>query len=276
MLKNSNPFFLYIAHCAPHWPLQAPEEIIQKYIHVYEKGWEELRQDRYKRLIEKGIIVKENELPAFMFPEESWDTNPNKEWDIRAMSVHAAMIDILDQSVGKLLDKLAAINQLDNTMILFLSDNGASFERPSNYGPGFDRAGKTRDNRIVNFPVNKDSMPGSQTVLSGIGPQWSHTSNTPFRYWKARVFEGGINTPFIAHWPKGGLSSGLVNTLPAHVTDIMATCVEVSGGEYPKHYKGNIITPTPGRSLLPILKGTASSGTQETFFWEHFGSNAIR
>ena len=274
--KNKNPFFLYIAHCAPHWPLQAPEDAIQKYLKVYEKGWEDIRIKRYNRLIQKGIISKESELPAFMFPEKNWEANPNKAWDIRAMAVHAAMVDLLDQSVGKLLDKLKETGEIDNTMIIFLSDNGASSERPSKYGPGFDRAGNTRDGKAVNFPVEKDSLPGPRTVLSGIGPQWAHTANTPFRYWKARVYEGGINTPFIAHWPNGGLKNGAINSLPAHVTDLMATCIDLANTSYPEQYRGRKITASPGRSLIPILTGVASKGTQETFFWEHFGSNAFR
>lgn len=275
--KKKDPFFLYVAHCAPHWPLQAPEDAIQKYMKVYEKGWKRIRKERYVRLIAKGIVPAEtSEMPEFMYPEKDWDTNPDKEWDVRAMAVHAAMVDLLDQSVGKLLDKLEETGEMDNTMILFLSDNGASSERPSKYGPGFDRAGFTRDGRTVNFPVAKDSLPGSQTTLSGIGPQWAHTANTPFKYYKAKVYEGGINTPFIAYWPNGGLKNGTVISSPAHVSDVMATCVDVAQGVYPTEYNGNIITPTPGKSIIPILRGTQTKGTQETFFWEHFGSNAIR
>lgn len=227
--KKKDPFFLYVAHCAPHWPLQAPEDTIQRYVKVYEKGWKSIRKERYGRLISKGIVPAEtSEMPEFMYPEKDWDTNPDKEWDVRAMAVHAAMVDLLDQSVGKLLDKLEETGEMDNTLILFLSDNGASSERPSKYGPGFDRAGITRDGRIVNFPVAKDSLSGSQTTLSGIGPQWAHTANTPFKYYKAKVYEGGINTPFIAYWPNGGLKNGTVISSPAHVSDVMATCVDVA------------------------------------------------
>lgn len=274
--KQKNPFFLYVAHCAPHWPLQAPEEMIQKYMNVYDKGWKTVREKRYTKLVKNGIITADTELPEFMFPDLDWDTNPDREWDARAMAVHAAMVDLLDQSIGKLLNALEDSGELDNTLILFLSDNGASSERPSNYGPGFDRAGDTRDGRKVAFPVDKEVMPGTQTVVSGIGPNWANVLNTPFRYWKARVYEGGINTPFIASWPKEIKNVGMVTALPAHVTDIMATCVEISGSAYPIEFKGNKITPTPGRSFMPILKGTGNSPTQDSFFWEHFGSNALR
>ncbi|WP_232625230.1 arylsulfatase [Pareuzebyella sediminis] len=274
--RKRNPFFLYVAHCAPHWPLQAPEDAVQKYMKVYQKGWKAIRRDRYERLINKGIISRETELPDFMFPNKEWNTNPDKDWDARAMAVHAAMVDLLDKSVGKLLDELESSGELDNTLILFLSDNGASAERPSKYGPGFDRAGSTRNGEMVSFPVDKEALPGPQTVVSGIGPTWAHTVNTPFRYWKARVFEGGINTPFIAFWPRGIKEKGAVRELPAHVTDIMATCIDVAGGKYPTTFKGHAITPSPGKSIMPILNGTARSGTQATFFWEHFGAKALR
>jgi len=275
--KNKEPFFLYVAHCAPHWPLQAPEAEIKKYMNTYKVGWNRIREERYKRLIQKGIIQNKNSsLTPFMFPDKIWETNPNKEWDIRAMAVHAAMVDVLDQSVGRLLEKLEETGELDNTLILFFSDNGASAERPSKYGAGFDRAGSTRDGRKVIFPVNKDSLPGSQTVVSGIGPVWSHTANTPFKYWKSRVYEGGINTPFIAYWPKGGLKNGTIISRPAHVTDIMATCLDLAKSSYPTQYKGNKITPTPGKSIMPLLRGDESYQTQKVYFWEHFGSNAIR
>ncbi|AYN66628.1 arylsulfatase [Euzebyella marina] len=274
--KKENPFFLYVAHCAPHWPLQAPDSIIQKYVDKYEKGWQAIREERHKNLVEKGLISEDTKLPEFMFPELNWENNSDKEWDVRAMAVHAAMVDVMDRTIGELMNKLEETGELENTLVLFLSDNGASSERPSNYGPGFDRAGSTRNGQQVQFPVNKEVLPGPQTVLSGIGPQWAHTVNTPFRFWKAKVFEGGINTPFIASWPKELKNNGEVRTVPAHVSDIMATCVEVSGGTYPTEFDGRSITPTPGSSLIPLLNGSSSRPTQETFFWEHFGSQALR
>ncbi len=275
--KNKNPFFLYVAHCAPHWPLHAPEEEINKYANTYDKGWREIRYNRYQGLIEKGIIRTENaELPDFMFPELAWESNTNADWDSRAMAVHAAMVDRMDQSIGKLVDKLEETGELENTVIFFFSDNGASSERPSKYGPGFDRAGSTRDGRKVVFPVEKDSMPGSQTVHSGIGPVWAHTINTPFRFWKAKSFEGGINSPFIVHWPRQIKEQGIVKDNPAHVVDIMATCIDLAGTKYPEKYKGRVIKPTVGKTMLPILMGKSSVGSQEVYFWEHFGAAALR
>jgi arylsulfatase len=275
--KNKSPFFLYVAHCAPHWPLHAPEEEIEKYKSTYNMGWGEIRRIRYQGLIDKGIIRTENaKMPDFMFPELDWESNPNADWDARAMAVHAAMVDRMDQSIGKLVDKLEATGELENTVIFFFSDNGASSERPSKYGPGFDRSGSTRDGREVVFPVQKDSMPGSQTVHSGIGPEWAHTINTPFRFWKAKSFEGGINSPFIVHWPSKIKDKGIVKDNPAHVVDIMATCIDLAKTSYPENYKGHVIKPTVGKSMLPILMGKSTEGTQEVYFWEHFGAAAIR
>ena len=136
----------------------------------------------YKNLVEKGLISENTQLPEFMFPELNWENNSDKEWDVRAMAVHAAMVDVMDRTIGELMNKLEETDELENTLVLFLSDNGASSERPSKYGPGFDRAGSTRNGEQVQFPVNKEVLPGPQTVLSGIGPQWAHTVNTPFRF----------------------------------------------------------------------------------------------
>ena len=119
-------------------------------------------------------------------------------------------------------------------------------------------------------------MPGSQTVHSGIGPVWAHTINAPFRFWKAKSFEGGINSPFIVHWPRQIKEQGIVKDNPAHVVDIMATCIDLAGTKYPEKYKGRVIKPTVGKTMLPILMGKSSGGTQEVYFWEHFGAAAIR
>ncbi|RAV29371.1 arylsulfatase [Sinomicrobium soli] len=272
---GKDPFFLYVAHCAPHWPLQAPEEVIDKYTETYRRGWKNIRAQRYRNLIEAGIIQSGTGLPEFMFPEKEWQSNPDREWDIRAMATHAAMVDIMDRTIGNLVDKLEATGELENTVIFFLSDNGASSEHPSRYGPGFDRPGSTRDGTPIAFPVEKDALPGPQTVTSGIGPEWSHVANTPYRYWKARVFEGGIKTPFIAHWP-AKLPKGEIRTSAAHLTDLMATCIDLAGTTYPEEFNGHSVTPTRGHSIIPILSGETVGNSQEEYFWEHFGSAALR
>ena len=275
--ENAAPFFLYVAHTAPHWPLQAPEEEIKKYDDVYTEGWREIRRERYQKLLEKGILKGDvAELSKFMFPEKTWEDNPDKKWDARAMAVHAAMIDRLDQSVGKLINKLEETGELENTVIFFLSDNGASSERPSRYGPGFDRAGSTRGGEEVQFPVEKEVLPGPQTVHAGIGPVWSNVSNTPFKYWKGRVYEGGISSPFIVHWPKGSLDEGKIRPQTAHIIDLMATCLDLADAKYPKTFKGSSIDPMEGKTMLPIILGETDENTHEIYFWEHMGSAAIR
>ncbi|HEU5148385.1 MAG TPA: sulfatase-like hydrolase/transferase, partial [Chryseosolibacter sp.] len=191
--RDDKPFFLYVAHTAPHWPLHALEEDISKYQDTYKAGWEVIRKARYERMIDMGLFdEKSTPLSPWMFPERKWEDNPNKDFDARAMAVHAAMIDRMDQTIGKLLKKLEDKGELDNTLIFFLSDNGTSSERPSRYGPGFDRAGSTRSGQTVAFPVDKDALPGPQTVMSGIGPEWASVGSTPFRYFKAKLHEGGM------------------------------------------------------------------------------------
>lgn len=276
--KDNKPFFLYVAHCAPHWPLQALPEDIKKYEEVYAGGWDALRKKRYQKMLELGLLDETTaKLSPPVFPKQKWEDNPDKKWDIHAMAVHAAMVDRLDKTVGDLVQKLEEKGELDNTVIMFLSDNGASSERPSKYGPGFDRAGSTREGMEVKFPVGKelDAMPGPQTVHSGIGPVWSNALNTPFRYFKARVHEGGIATPFIVHWPNGLNDKGAISNQPGHVVDFMPTFLELAGADYPKTYQGREITPMVGKSLMPIFRGEQRKG-HDIMFWEHFGTGALR
>ena len=278
-VKEEKPFFLYVAHCAPHWPLMAPEGEIKKYEHVYDEGWQKIREERYKKLIEKGIFKGDTtKLSEFMFPDLKWAENENENWDSRAMAVHAAMIDRMDQNIGKLIDKLEATGQLDNTVIMFMSDNGASSERPSQYGIGFDRPSETRDGREIHYPVKKseEHLPGPETVMSGIGAVWANVANTPFRYWKARVYEGGITSPFIVHWPAGIKEQGAVKSQAAHIIDIMPTLLELSGATYPEEFNGNTIDPYMGESMVSAFTNTEEAPINETLFWEHFGAAALR
>ncbi|EAQ48502.1 MULTISPECIES: arylsulfatase [Leeuwenhoekiella] len=278
-VREEKPFFLYVAHCAPHWPLMAPEEEIKKYEQVYDEGWQKIREERYKKLIEKGIFKGDTtKLSEFMFPDLKWAENENENWDSRAMAVHAAMIDRMDQNIGKLIDKLEATGQLDNTVIMFMSDNGASSERPSQYGIGFDRPSETRDGREIHYPVKKseEHLPGPETVMSGIGPVWANVANTPFRYWKARVYEGGITSPFIVHWPAGIKEQGIVKSQAAHIIDIMPTLLELSGATYPEEFNGNTIDPYMGESMVSAFTNTEEAPINETLFWEHFGAAALR
>jgi len=277
--RDDAPFFLYVAHTAPHWPLHALPEDIARYGDTYTTGWQAIREARHRRQLELGLFEPgEAPLTPRTEPELTWEANPDSVWDARAMAVHAAMIDRLDRGVGRLVRALEETGELENTVILFLSDNGASPERPSEFGPGFDRAGSTRDGLEVAFPADRslDALPGPQTVHAGIGPRWANVANTPFRFWKARVHEGGINTPLIAHWPAGlGAAPGSITEQPGHVIDLMATALELASVDYPERRGDREVPPTDGRSLLPILRGEEREG-HPALFWEHFGARAVR
>ncbi len=207
-------------------------------------------------------------------PEARWETNPNREWDARAMAVHAAMVERMDRGIGRIVAALRERRMLDDTLILFLSDNGASPEVPRE--PGFDRPSHTRDGREVHYPAAKDILPGPETTFGAIGPMWANVANTPLRYWKAEVFEGGIATPLVAHWPSGlEARPGSVADQVGHVIDVMATCVELAGTSYPRTFRGRPTIPLEGKSLVPILRGRPRDG-HEMLGWEHFGARAVR
>jgi arylsulfatase len=193
------------------------------------------------------------------------------------MAVHAAMVDRMDQGIGEVLDALERSGQLDNTLILFLSDNGCSNEVCENYEPGEnDRPDMTRDGRPMVYPRHKEVMPGPETTYASIGARWANVANTPFRFWKAKSYEGGICTPMIAYWPKGinKKSVGGFTTQVGHVMDIMATCVDLAKATYPTTYKGHQIIPMEGISLTPIFKQGQRRGHDYLGF-EHFNQRAF-
>lgn len=277
MSKNqNNPFFLYVAHTAPHWPLQALPEDIEKYKNKYKEGWDAIREQRYKKMIQLGLIdPKTTKLSPRIKNDLKWEDNPDKEWDAMAMAVHAAMVDRMDQGIGRIINELKRTGQLNNTVILFLSDNGASPKDCMRYGPGFDRPGETRNGTKISYPVRKDAMPGPQTVYASIGERWANVCNTPYQYAKAQSYEGGIRTPMIAFWPKGIHSKGSINQHPGHVMDFMATFAELAKTSYPQTMNGNNIIPTTGISLVPTLKG-GEQKVHEYFYNEHFGARSVR
>lgn len=271
--KGDAPFFLYVAHVAPHWPLHAPAADVDRYVDTYRAGWDAVRAARHRRMAGQNLSPPA-ELPPAEGRTGTWEQNRTADWDARAMATHAAMITRMDEGVGRIVAKLREANRLDDTLILFLSDNGASpeaYERP-----GFDRPAETRDGRKVAYPPDKTVPPGGEETFFGMGPAWANVSNSPLRGWKAQVYEGGIRTPLIAHWPRGVRSQqGGVTAAVGHVTDVMPTCLELAGAPYPAHFEGRAITPVEGRSLLPVLGG----GTRDAggpIGWEHFGARAWR
>lgn len=275
--KTKEPFFLYVAHNAPHWPLQALPEDIAKYKGTYKAGWQAIRKARYEKMVKLGLIDPTvTPLSERWKNDLDWKNNPDKEWDATAMAVHAAMVDRMDQGIGRIIAELKRTGQLDNTLIYFLSDNGASAENCAAYGPGFDRPSQTRDGRKIVYATQKEVLPGPQTSYTSIGPRWSNVVNTPYRFWKAESYEGGVHTPAIAFWPKGlKAKKGSYSTQVGHVMDFMATFTELAGAAYPATYNGHAITPTTGISLTPSLYAKKSAG-HTALFNEHFGARFAR
>jgi hypothetical protein len=195
---------MYLAFHCPHWPLHALPEDIEKYKDTYKDGWQAIRESRYHRMKEMKLLGNaDNFLSPRQF-NDSWEENPTKERDARAMAVHAAMVDRMDQEIGRIIETLRKNGQLDNTLILFMSDNGCSNEDCQNYSEGEnDRPAETRDGRKIVYPRQKEVMPGPETSYASVGAKWANAANTPFRLWKAKSYEGGIYTPMISHWPKG-------------------------------------------------------------------------
>jgi arylsulfatase A-like enzyme len=203
--RAGKPFFLYAAYTAPHWPLHARPEDIAKYKDTYKAGWDAIRERRYERMVGLGIIAPDK---AVLSPrhraEVAWEQSPNQQFAAATMATHAAMIDRLDQNIGRIVRKLEDLKLLDNTIIVFRSDNGASPEVPA--AGGFDRPTETRERQPVLYTKQLQAtgtLPGPQNTFAAVGPMWANTANTPFRYWKKETFEGGICTPCIMHWPNG-------------------------------------------------------------------------
>lgn len=269
---DKKPFFLYVAFTAPHWPLQAPAEDIARCQSNYLAGWDVLRTNRYQRQIKLGLIDSNWPLSPRDPRVPAWPDASNKPWQVQRMATYAAMVERLDQGVGRILAKLKETKIERNTLVLFLSDNGACEEvvQPDWY----DVPSKTRDGRPIKVGNNPAVMPGPDNVWQSYGPPWANVSDTPFRLYKHFVHEGGIATPFIAYWPDTIPGQGKIVRQVAHVTDIMATCLDVAGADYPATYHGQDIVPLEGRSLLPIFQG--GERPERPIFWEHEGNRAVR
>ncbi len=258
--KDDNPFFLYLAYTAPHWPLQAPKEDIDKYRHRYDEGWGAIREERYKRMEKMGIINGDCELSDQDSP--GWDSLPKakqKEMALRR-AIYSAQIDRMDQNIGRLINHLKEKGVLDNTLLVFLDDNGACAEG------GMLGGGKAS---------NLETETG---YFLSYGQAWANASNTPFRKYKHWLHEGGISTPLIIHWPSQtkDVKKGKVVREYGFLPDIMATFVDVSGAAYPKTYNGHDIPPMEGQSLLPLIEGSDEQVHKKPIFWEHEGNKAVR
>lgn len=258
---DDKPFFLYLAYNAPHWPLQAKDKDIEKFIGKYEEGWESISEKRHKRMIEMGLIKEEWEVSDR--ESRRWNELTEKEKHDAAlrMSIYAAQIYAVDYNIGKLIDYLETKDKLDNTLIIFLSDNGACAEPYSETGFGTVEE--------INDP--------EKWVHPSYGLPWAQVSNTPYRKYKVRAYEGGISTPLILSWPaKYVRYNNQFRNNVGFLPDIMATCVEASEASYPrKYHNGNDIFPMVGNSLLATMENPDLS-VHNYLFGEHFDNRYVR
>lgn len=273
--RKQDPFFLYAAFTAPHWPLQAHPDDIAKYEKHFADGWDAHREGRYDRMIELGIIDPKWKLSPRDPRVPPWPETLHREWEARRMAVYAAQIEALDRGIGQIRAKVKEAGIEDNTLILFLSDNGGNLEEltPSWRGYLFVPH-ETLDGKIVRLGNDPSVMPGAADTYQSYGRPWANVSNTPFRLYKHFANEGGISTPLIACWP-GVTQKDTMTNQTGHVMDIMATCLDIAGLPYPKTYGGQEIIPLEGKSLLPIFQGKQRE-PHEAIFWEHEGNRAVR
>jgi arylsulfatase len=273
--ETDQPFFLYTAYTAPHWPLHAHEEDIAKYRGRFASGWDRLREERIERMQDMGLIKNSWDLSPRDASQVPWEVAENKDWQQRRMEVYASQIDRMDQGIGRIIRSLEKTGQMDNTLILFLADNGGCAEElGSRAKDAKGRGESTRDGRPVARENNPSVMPGPEDTYQSYGIPWANVSNTPFRRYKHWVHEGGISTPLIVHWPDQIGDRGVLRHQPGQLTDIMATCLEVAGAEYPETFNTVDILPLEGTSLVPIF-GNENNG-KEFLVWEHEGNAAVR
>jgi arylsulfatase len=259
-LGQTMPFFLYVAHGAAHFPLKAPADVIARHRGRYRAGWDRLREERHRRQIEMGLVDPIWPLAPRPADVPAWDSLSDADRDRfdSIMAVYAAMIECIDTSVGRLVAGLRDRGVLDDTLILFLSDNGGNAES----GP---------------LGLAEGSPIGGPHSRVFLGMGWATLANTPFRRYKHFTHEGGIATPLIAHWPAGIAADrrGGIEPAPGHVIDVMPTLVEVCGATYPAEHRGHHILPCEGTSLVPAFAGQPIH-RWKPIFWEHEGNKAIR
>lgn len=278
---SDQPFFQYLCFTAPHFPLHALPEDIARYRNRYLAGWDVLRSERFARQRELGLINcdlaprLENSAPRWnpteavlhekVGPGEigravAWNdlTEEQRLFQAEKMAIHAAMVDRMDREIGRVIDQLREMKVLDNTLIMFVSDNGASAEQ------------------IIRGDGHDPKAPlGSGRSYLGLGPGWSTMSNSPFRMHKSWVHEGGISSPLIVHWPEGITEKGTLRHTPAHLVDLVPTVLEVTGAKRPETWNGKPVPAPPGASLIPAFAQDVTV-PHEYLWWFHEGNRAVR
>ena len=275
--KSEEPFFLHVAYTAPHWPLHALDEDIAKYEGNYKTGWDKLRTNRHEELKGIGILDSKWEISPRDSSAIAWNEVSDPNWEDLRMAVYAAMVDRMDQGIGRILSKLKQLSIEDNTVVMFLSDNGgcaeflaedSSFPTPSKYST------PTPDGRQVIVGNRSDLRPGADDTFMSYDLPWANASNSPFRLFKRWTHEGGISTPFIVSWPSKINQTSIIHE-PTHIMDISATIYEAAEAFYPLEINRNFITPLEGCSFLEAIDNGCWS-RNKSIFWEHEGNRAMR
>jgi arylsulfatase A-like enzyme len=286
--SREQPFFIYVAYTAAHWPMHALPEDVASYRGAYAAGYDAIRTARFEGAKKLGVIDAQTQLsPA----TESWRKVADKSWEAHCMEVYAAMVDRMDQGIGRLVAALKQNGEFEHTLIFYLQDNGGCAEgmgRKSNaeqikemvyrpFGPNDLQPQiwppmQTRDGRAVR--TGPGVMPGPADTYIAYGRGWANVSNTPFREYKHWVHEGGISTPLIVHWPDGITARDELRRQPGHLVDLMATCLDVAGTDFPKQFGGGETVPLEGLSLRPAFANEALA--RDAIYWEHEGNRAIR
>ena len=251
--KKDKPFFLHVCYTAPHYPLHAKPEDIKKYTGKFRMGWDTMRRQRHERMVKMGLIDPKWKLSGRDSRAYDWASANHDHEDLR-MAVYAAMIDSMDQNIGRLMVALRKSGEADNTLVLFLSDNGGCAEEPGGRSP-----------KII---------PGPKEFYAAVGPSWGWAQNSPFRRYKSWAHEGGIATPCIAWWP-GRVPKGAITKEVGHIIDFLPTFLELAGADYPKRHNGHDILPVEGKSLVKVLRGGTRKG-HDQLAWEWSGNRALR
>lgn len=257
---SDKPFFLYLAYTSPHDNLQAWPRDIAKYEGVYKNGYTPIREARIQKMKALGLIPADTKVSDPTYPEWNSLSDEEQKKEARRMAIYAAMIDSVDQNIGKLLAKVEELGQLDNTLILFAADNGASAE-----------------NVEIRLSKKFKGEMGTVGYWASLGKNWANVCNTPFRKAKNSSYEGGICTPFIVHWPSRLKSAGAITKFPCHFIDIMATLVDLTGADYPAEHNGESVTPMQGLSLLPVFRNpSAPAQRDKPIYWQWAKGKAVR
>jgi arylsulfatase len=282
-VERQEPYFLYVAHIAPHWPLHAREADIAPYRRQYrEHGWDEWRQRRFRRQLQMGIVPGGWELSPRPANIHDWQVDKHKDWQAERMAVYAAQVEAIDRGLGRLLETVEKAGQAENTLVLFLSDNGAAPDGglgPTTsgfgFGPNLENDRWRSDGVAIRPGSGPDRLPGPHDTFAAYGLAWATVSNTPLRGTKLTGYEGGIRTPLIARWPAIIGQRGVWTDQVGHVIDMMPTCLDVAEVEYPEEFDGRHPLPLEGKSLLPIFQGGTREG-HEALCWSVPRHQAIR